>query len=179
MDFANVLAELVAFFAERGIRCGAAGAIALHAHGVTRATSDLDLVVEESGAQALREHLSALGYEQLHASAGFSNHLHPDAALGRLDFIYLDPHTADVLFGSAQPREIFSGVTLPVPCAEHLAAMKVLAIKNDPSRVFRDLADIQALLDLPGVDEDVVRGYFHRHGLLARFEELQRARGRA
>jgi hypothetical protein len=56
--------------------------------------------------------------------------------------------------------------------------MKVLAMKNDPSRVFKDLADIQALLDLPGVDEREVRGYFVRHGLLARFEDLQRARGR-
>ena len=48
--------------------------------------------------------------------------------------------------------------------------MKVQAMKNDPSRTFRDLADIQALLELPGVDENEVRGYFQRHGLLARFE---------
>ena len=101
MDFARVLAGLIRFFEEHQIRHGAAGAIALHALGVTRATSDLDFVVEESGAEELREHLAALGYEQLHASAGFSNHLHPDKNLGRLDFIYLDPHTADVLFAGA------------------------------------------------------------------------------
>lgn len=53
--------------------------------------------------------------------------------------------------------------------------MKVLAIKNDPSRTFRDLADLQLLLALPGVDKAEVRGYFQRHGLLERFHELERA----
>jgi hypothetical protein len=38
-------------------------------------------------------------------------------------------------------------------------------MKNDPSRVFRDMADVQALLDLPGVDEEKIRGYFEQHGL--------------
>jgi hypothetical protein len=46
--------------------------------------------------------------------------------------------------------KIFPGTTLLVPRPEHLAAMKVQAMKNDPSRTFQDLADIQALLSLPG-----------------------------
>jgi hypothetical protein len=178
LDFAMVLAELVGFLSQRAIRHGVAGAMALHAHGLTRATTDLDLVVEESGRDALLAHMAALGYEQLHASAGFSNHLHPDRRWGRLDFIYVDAHTADLLFAGARRLEIYPGRSLLVPRPEHLAAMKVQAMKNDPSRSFQDLADIQALLSLPGVDEEEVRRYFEQHGLAARFEELQRARGR-
>ena len=34
---------------------------------------------------------------------------------------------------------------VPVPRPEHLAAMKVLAIKNDPSRTFQDLADLRSM----------------------------------
>ena len=61
-----------------------------------------------------------------------------------------------------------------MPRAEHLAAMKVQAIKNDPSRTFKELADLQFLLGLPGVDEAEMRGYFEKHGLLGRFDELKK-----
>ena len=56
---------------------------------------------------------------------------------------------------------------------EHLAAMKVLAMKNDPARTFQELTDIRFLLKLPGVDADEVRDYFERHGLEERYSELQ------
>ncbi len=52
--------------------------------------------------------------------------------------------------------------------------MKVQAMKNDPDRRLQDLADIRFLLDLPGVDEEEVRGYFARAGLLRDFDEIRR-----
>jgi len=63
---------------------------------------------------------------------------------------------------------------MPVPSPEHLAAMKVLAIKNDPSRTFQDLADIRFLLAHGGADRRVVRSYFERHGLLERYLDVER-----
>jgi hypothetical protein len=81
VDFAAVLADLAQFLDRNHLRFGLAGALALHAHGLSRATSDLDLVVEDKAKPLLLEHLDGLGYERLHASDGFSNHLHrlPDA----------------------------------------------------------------------------------------------------
>ena len=52
--------------------------------------------------------------------------------------------------------------------------MKVQAIKNDPRRAFKDLADVQALMRLPGIDDAEVRGYFERAGLKDRYDELKR-----
>jgi hypothetical protein len=63
---------------------------------------------------------------------------------------------------------------VPVPRAEHLAAMKVHAMKNDPSRTLQEMADIQFLLRLPGVDIEEIRGYFERSGLLERYHEIER-----
>jgi hypothetical protein len=174
VDFATVLGNLKAFFDEHHVRYAMAGAFALHAHGITRATGDLDFAVEEKARDELRRFLASSGYEELYASEGFSNHVHRDGALGRLDFIYVDQHTADLLFDHARPMTILPGVDAPVPRAEHLAAMKVLAMKNDPSRTFQDMADIQALLRLPGVDKGEIQGYFERHGLGERFAELNR-----
>jgi hypothetical protein len=59
-----------------------------------------------------------------------------------------------------------------VPRAEHLAAMKVQAMRNDPSRLLQDLADVQYLLRLAGTDRDEVRSYFDRAGLREWYDKL-------
>ncbi len=174
MDFAKVLAEIARFFEHEGARFSLAGAFALRAHGLGRLTSDLDLAVEAKVQPALLLFLDSLGYERLHVSEGYSNHLHPDAAWGRLDFIYLDLGTADAMFRGALRTNIFPGVEVLVPRAEHLAAMKIHAIKMDPVRTFKELADIQFLCGLPGVDEREIRGYFEKQGLLGRFDEIKK-----
>jgi hypothetical protein len=53
--------------------------------------------------------------------------------------------------------------------------MKVHAMKNDPERVFQEMADIRVLLRVPGIDEDEVRGYFERAGMEDRYIELKRS----
>ena len=47
-------------------------------------------------------------------------------------------------------------------------------MKNDPSRALQEMADIQFLLRLPGVDTEEIRGYFARSGLLERYREIER-----
>jgi len=175
MDFARVLAEVSRFLREQHARFALAGAVALNAHGMARATVDLDLVVEERVKPALLRFMASLGYEQLKVTEGYSNHLHAEASLGRLDFIYLDPHTADLLFGRARLARPLGDLDVLVPSPEHLAAMKVQAIKNNPSRKFKEMADIQFLLGLPGVDEAEIKRYFEKQGLKAVFDEIKRA----
>ena len=46
-----------------------------------------------------------------------------------------------------------------MPKPEHLAALKVTAMKNDPARAFQDMADIRFLLTLPGVDRIQIKNY--------------------
>jgi hypothetical protein len=171
MDFARVLAELSRFLQAQRVRFGVAGAVALQAHGISRATTDLDLVVEESAKPALLQFIDSLGYERLLVSEGFSNHLHPDPEWGRVDLIYLDSHTAGILFASAVKTR-FGNLEILAPSPEHLAAMKAQAIKNNPARLLKDLADVQSLLRVPGIDRAKVRRYFERHGLAAKFDEL-------
>ena len=173
MDFAKVLAEIARFLDARKARCGLAGAFALQAHGLQRATGDLDLVVESRAQPVLLAFVDSLGYERLHVSEGYSNHLHPDPAWGRIDFIYLEDHTADLLFARAVKTRILPGVEMLVPAPEHIAAMKVQAMKNDPTRTLKEMADIQYLLQLPGVDEAEIRRYFDKAGLSERFDEIK------
>ena len=100
--------------------------------------------------------------------------LRQKVAMGRVDVVYVDATTSERIFASARPATL-AGVAVLVPRPEHLAAMKIHAMKNDPTRRFRELADIQLLAGLPGVDLDEIRSYFERAGLKEDWDELRAA----
>ncbi len=175
LDFARVIDAVAGFLERENAPFALVGAFALHAYGLSRATFDLDFVTEAEVRERLIAYLESLGYETLHASSGYSNHLHSDAAAGRLDFIYVAGETSRRLFSAPGTTLRLGGRDLPVPRAEHLVAMKVHAMKNDPERVFQEMADIRVLLRVPGIDEDEVRGYFERAGMEDRYIELKRS----
>jgi hypothetical protein len=174
VDLDAVLADLGGFLDREGIAFALVGALAVHAYGYSRATNDVDLLVRRDDQDRLIGHLERQGFETLHRSEGYSNHLHPDGARGRVDVVYVDAATWDRIAREARHMKLgHREVSVPKP--EHLVAMKVHAMKNDPSRTFKDLADIQYLMTLPGVDRDEIRGYFEEAGLLERFRELEKS----
>jgi len=173
VNIKTALENLIGFFAKEKIDFALIGAFALQAYGYVRATQDIDFLVRGSGEQGkLVRFLESLGYETLYQSKGFSNHLHPLPSLGRIDFVYVEGETAEKLFSGAKPALIFEGLSVPVVRPEHLIALKVFAMKNDPERSLREMADIQQLLSLTEIDMDEVKGYFERYGQLEKFYEL-------
>lgn len=173
MDFERALREVGEFLDRWGAPWAVIGGLGLAALGSPRATVDLDVVVPATVQDDLVAHLETEGYRTLHRSPGYSNHQHSDPDRGRIDFVYVRGDTVETLFSStltvAGPR----GSEVRVPKPEHLIAMKVLAMKNDPERRLQDLADIRFLLGLPGVDRDEVRATFARHGMARRFDDLR------
>jgi hypothetical protein len=171
VDFAAELAVLAAELERQKRRWAVVGGVALAALGMPRTTLDLDLVLDAVAQDSMVEFLEREGFATLHRSPGYSNHLHPDQRRGRVDLVYVRGETADKLFSGL--REVAGpGRAVPVPRPEHLAAMKVLAMKNDPARTYQELADIRFLLLLPQVDRELVRQHFARHGVEGRFDEL-------
>jgi hypothetical protein len=174
VDFARV-ADIVAGFLEAQRQpVAVVGAFGLHAWGLVRATLDIDFVTEVAAQPGLVAHLESLGYETLYRSAGYSNHQHTEESLGRVDLVYLSGETARLVFAGARPMLKLGTRNLAVPRAEHLAAMKVHAIRNDPSRALQDMADVGFLLRRADVDRTEVRGYFESAGLLREWDELVR-----
>jgi len=166
--------EIERFFEEKGFNYAVIGAFALHAYGLTRATRDLDFVTEFAAQKSLVVFLETLGYETLYVSSGYSNHLHCDPVKGRLDFVYVSGATDRLLFGSVRKLLVLGDISIPVPRAEHLAAMKIQAMKNDPKRTFQEMADILFLLRLPGIDKNEIKEYFARLGLMDKYNEIQK-----
>ena len=172
MNFASVLRAVTDFLDSQGARYAVIGGVALAMYGFPRTTLDLDLVVEAAVQEDLIHWMEGRGYQTLHRSSGYSNHSHPEADWGKLDFVYVRGETADKLFAGCRQTPGPGGLTVPVPRPEHIAALKVAAMKNDPDRIFRDQEDIRFLLSLPDVDRAEIRGYFERHGLTERFDEI-------
>lgn len=151
-----------------------AGAFALKAYGYVRATQDIDFAVRQEDQFAIIQFLESLGFETLYRSTGYSNHAHALSGLGQIDFIYVSGETATAIFSEAQKRSILRDVRLPVVTPIHLVAMKVFAIKNEPRRRFREMADIEYLMSLPEVTIEDVKIYFEKQGLLEVFEQIIR-----
>jgi hypothetical protein len=172
VDFERVLRILAGFFDANGAPWGVIGGLAMAAHGSPRTTLDVDVVADSALQEPLVEFLESLGFETLHRSSGYSNHLHEDADLGRIDVVYVRGGTSREIFVGAKRHPGPGGLEIPVPRPEHLAAMKAYAIKNDPTRTLRELADIRDLLDVPDVDRAEVERYFERYGLEALLERL-------
>jgi len=172
LDFGIVLGMVTGFLEEKGFRYAVIGGVALAAYGLPRTTLDLDLVVESSAQDELISFLESRGYETLNRLRGYSNHRHPDPLWGNIDFVYVGRETSQDLFSACRTAEGPRGIQIPLPKPEHLAALKVVAMKNDPDRTFQDMADIRFLLTLPGVDRYEIRDYFDRQGLRDRFDDL-------
>lgn len=173
MDFIRVLKQLGEFLEERKQPYAVIGGVGLAGYGMARATVDLDLVLDASAQAEMIHFLESLGYETLYRSTGYSNHRHAEVEQGSVDLVYVRDDTSRRVFGATRILEGPGGLRVPFPSPEHLIAMKVVAMKNDPSRSYQDLADIRFLLALPEVDREEVRRQFEKHGLLERFLELE------
>lgn len=178
MDYRQVIDRLRGFFDGRSARFAVVGGIALGAYGRARATFDLDIVTDATVQDDLVRFLEDGGYETVHRSDGYSNHIHEEDALGSVDVIYVRGETGRALFAGAREEDVLPGIRALVPRPEHLIAMKVHAMANDPGRAFEEMSDIGHLMRLPGVDRDEVREAFATRGLLERYRKLERALGR-
>jgi hypothetical protein len=174
MDVSRVLGMVHPFFEDRGDRYALVGGLTLLAYGAPRATFDVDLLTMAASREALVAFLEGRGFVTLSLTPGFSNHQHPEPALGRLDVIYVSGATADAVLSGSARRSIAPGVEAPVPRAEHLVAMKAQAFAKDATR-YSDLADLQFLLSLPGLDLQEARGYFEWAGIGEYFDEAEPA----
>jgi hypothetical protein len=93
-----------------------------------------------------------------------------------VDIIYVTGETKNRLFLETTASLQLGDLSLPVPKAEHLAAMKIHAMKNDLGRTFQEMADIQFLMGIPGIDDAAIRSCFERSGLLERYAEIKKVR---
>ena len=163
MDFGKVLGAVDSEFGEQGIAWAVVGGVAVILYGVSRTTLDVDIAADGDRQEEILTWLYKVGYECLHSSRGFSNHVHPQSSWGRLDVIYLRDSTRRDVLGNSRRLPGPGGLDVPVIEERHLIAMKAYSCKVDPGRRSQDLSDIRALARLRSVSESEVREIFERY----------------
>lgn len=132
-------------FTEQDIRILLAGGHAVNVHGVTRATVDVDFVIDARYETEVRNLMKAQGYvnQSSHGNVLFCNR--PESTL-RIDFLKTDPVTMDQLWGQRILPHPEGAPGCPVVSLEHLVAMKIAALReNFDKRHEKDLPDILRL----------------------------------
>lgn len=159
MDLRSVLLQLHAALDGASIEHALIGGLAMAAHGAARATVDLDFLVDGARADDADTLVRALGYEAIHRSEHAANYVSGDPVRGRVDFLFARRSYGHAMLARAGAHGVL-GQTVRVVDIGDLIGLKVQASSNDPARRRQDLADIERLLGLDGVDLTRVREYF-------------------
>jgi hypothetical protein len=164
LSLSEVFQSVSDFFRRERMDFAVIGAFALYGYGYVRATKDIDFILRRGDQRQIVAFLESIGFETVHCSHSFSNHLHP-IGLTRVDLMYVEGPTADTIFSSATEKLILNGQSAPVVSVEHLIALKLFAAHNNPGRTFKELSDIQEVICRTDVNLVDIKKYFTKYGL--------------
>jgi hypothetical protein len=149
VDYRTVFEKLIAAFEAENVRYALMGGFALGLWGVARATVDIDFLVHRDDMPHVNAIMHTYGYECRYASENVSQYVSPVKIMGSVDFLHAFRETAVTMLKRAERKEIFSGaLSIMVLRPDDIIALKLQAIKNDPSRKDVDISDIKMLLHI-------------------------------
>jgi hypothetical protein len=171
MNFELVFKELLQKFSEQKIRFALIGGFALHVAGFTRATDDIDFLIEAKDLGKVKDIMKGLGYELTHESQEFSNYWHPMAPLGCVDYLHAHREYSRKMLSRAKKHKILKNFEIPVLIPEDIIGLKVQSLANNPKRYTLDIADIEYLIreNFDKLDLNIIIEYFN---LFERGQEL-------
>ena len=151
----GALARLSEDLGRHGIDYMVIGAVALMAHGYPRFTEDIDLVMTAEGLEAFHRELVGLGYSPAFEGARRKFR-------SSLEGVPVEVITSGEYPGDGKPKP----VSFPVPAGasieldgvrvvtlENLLELKLASGMTAPDRL-KDLADVQELIKVRGLDAD-------------------------
>jgi hypothetical protein len=170
--------ELVLSTATNGhFRVALIGGFALPFHGVTRATADVDFLVESSGADLLHEALLAAGEVCLQRTSELANYDSTSPEIAPVDALYAQRPPSLAMLARAHTYKP-SGATLAIPVVdpEGIIGLKVQAMANDAARRDRERDDIRELLlaHRGRLDLGLVREYYRAFDFESEIEAMLR-----
>jgi hypothetical protein len=127
------------------------GGYAVAAHGHTRATFDVDLLVRRVDHDAWLDRLGASGLKLFGQTRTFAQFSQPHDGDG-LDLMFVEEPTFDQMWQASEEHD-FGGIRARVPCLDHLLALKLHALKQSPPhRTAKDAEDVEILLRRHGLN---------------------------
>ena len=127
------------------IRLLVVGGMAVNSHGFTRLTVDVDGLIATDDLETVAEAFRSAGYSEVTRNHLFARYYRPDIDPGTVDVLLVNQQTMDKMWPD-RIATTFRDRELPIPKLEHLFALKLHAIRNDPRRWGQDLRDIHELM---------------------------------
>ena len=127
------------------------GGYAVNAYGYSRTTQDVDFMIVSSDFDKAKQILQRCGYRQYVQKDLCARFVDHEREWPPLDLVFVEQETFQNILKEARGVEVL-GRKLFVPSAEHLIALKLHAVKNDPKREAKDLNDIFELIKAQGLD---------------------------
>lgn len=149
------------------IRHALIGGFALAVHGISRATGDIDLLIDEDDRENLIRQLAPVGFTLRAQTAEI---LHFEGPV-RLDILMARRPVSRQMLARARASSV-----LPIKCleAEDLIGLKIQAYCNDRRRELQDKADIQFLIrKYPELDWSRIKFFADTFGEWAEIEKLR------
>ena len=153
------------------------GGLAVNAHGYSRLTADVDILVRRSDAEAWIAVLAELGYATVNRGETFIQLDPPMPGLWPVDLLLVSQRTFEQLEAEAIETDLH-GTRVRIPSVEHLCALKLHALRQAlPHRDAKDFIDLLHLVRFNRIDprSATFRILVEKHGTPALHERLLQA----
>ena len=132
------------------------GGHALNAHGVSRTTADLDLMVARADIDFWEKLLIDLKYTIFQKTVAFMQTKAPSVTAWSIDLMLVDESTLSKALREGVLYD-HGGEIVPTASVAHLIAMKLHTLKsNQAHRMQKDLGDLYQLLKIKGLALDSI-----------------------
>ena len=152
MKYPTIFHLISAILQDEGVPCVLIGGFAVNYYKVTRQTADIDFLITESDFKKISNLLEKEGYKEEYKQKAFTRLTTNSDYLLDLDFIFVDRETLSKIINKGSEIKIAEQKFI-VPSLNHLIALKLHSIKNNPKlRMSKDLPDIIELIKINKVD---------------------------
>ena len=124
----------------------------MNAYDVVRQTQDIDFMIASEAYPKARKVFETAGFKEFEQAENFSRWKGRAGFPVIVDFVFTDTTTIAQILHYGVEKKI-AGCTIKVPALDHLIAMKLHAIKQQPERrMWKDWLDILKLIERNKVD---------------------------
>jgi hypothetical protein len=167
--------EINGALTEQGIRLILIGGYAMQAYGIVRQTLDMDWLAKDEDVAGIKDIMKKNGYNLLGETDNFMRFRNPESGVMDIDILIVDPGTFEMLYDSGSTFDTNFG-KWRIPSPAHFIALKLHAVKNNPHRETRDIADIVDVLRKKGkeISSEDLRRLCDKYGPEGIHEKIRR-----
>lgn len=175
MKYLNIFDLLAKEFKKANIPFVLIGGFAVNYYKVSRFTGDVDILIDERNFKKVLPLLEQAGYKEVTKQHLFARFVNDDLNFMDLDLMFVDEKTFSGILREGKEVEI-EGRKMVVPSLNHLVALKLHSLKNNPDhREDPDLKDLARLIQENQVDvaKNDFRELCLKYGTQELYEKIQ------